>query len=81
MEHIRSNIPDLEHDFHTIIRVYANMRGLSKACCDAGILDGRETLDQFIRGFNMGHAFCNFIDAGNGKECSDDKMRGKPDLK
>ena len=25
----------------------------------------------------MGHALCDFIDAGNGKECSDDKIRGE----
>lgn len=24
----------------------------------------------------MGHTFCNSIDAGNGKEYSDDKVRG-----
>lgn len=25
---------------------------------------------------SIGHTFCNFIDAGDGKECSDDKLRG-----
>jgi hypothetical protein len=30
----------------------------------------------FVRGFNMGHPMCDFIDAGDGKEGADSKLKG-----
>ncbi|RAL12782.1 CCCH zinc finger DNA binding protein [Aspergillus homomorphus CBS 101889] len=55
--------------------VYANTPGLEKAYREAKVLRSNETLDPFIRGFNMESSQCDFIDAGNGKECSDVKIR------
>ncbi|KAK4690621.1 hypothetical protein P7C71_g6210, partial [Lecanoromycetidae sp. Uapishka_2] len=42
---------------------------------DANFLNQREAFASFIRGFNMAYPLCDFIDAGNGKECSDFKIR------
>ena len=53
------------------------MNGLNKMYGDSSILEQREDFGRFVRGFNMGHPLCDFIDAGNGKECSDDKIRGE----
>ena len=69
-------MPDTSHEFDVMIFIFANIRGLTKAYTDATIIQQREDLDRFIRGFNMGHALTNYIDAGNGKECSDTKIRG-----
>lgn len=59
-----------------MIRVYANTRGLAKTYKESGILGQTAFLEDFIRGFNMGDAMCDFVDAGTGKECSDEKVKG-----
>lgn len=61
------------------IRIYANVKGLGQAYYNAGILFDPSDVWSFMRGFNMGHPMCDFIDAGDGKECSDDKLKGKAD--
>lgn len=53
-----------------------NLKGFSKTCSDAGIVDKPEDFARFVRDFNMGDPLCYFVDAGLGKECSDDKLRG-----
>lgn len=58
------------------IRVYANVSGLSKTYRDTNIAPVDGTLEAFIQGFNMENGLCDFVDAGNGKECSDMKIRG-----
>lgn len=77
LDYLRQKLPDLQHDLEIMVRVYGNMNGLNKTYCDSSILEQRENFGRFVRGFNMGHPLCDFIDAGNGKECSDDKIRGK----
>lgn len=73
--YLKTEIPDIKHDIKILIRVYTNMTGLSKVYYDANIL--RENFGKFARSFNMSHPLNDFVDAGNGKECSDDKIRGK----
>lgn len=74
--YLTEEIPNLRNDVEVSIRVYANMKGISKLYCDANILDQREQFERFARAFNMSHPLCDFVDAGSGKECSDDKIRG-----
>lgn len=59
------------------IRVYANTKGLASAYSFNNILGSTDTLNMFVRGFNMGHPMCDFVDAGDGKECADSKLKGK----
>ncbi|PWY96343.1 hypothetical protein BO94DRAFT_580200 [Aspergillus sclerotioniger CBS 115572] len=73
--HVRDIDPQASPNIQYRIRVYANVPGLMKACREANILRSNEALDPFIRGFNMENPLCDFIDAGNGKECSDVKIR------
>lgn len=58
-----------------MVRVYANIEGLVMTYRELDITSESATM-AFIRGFNMGHAMCDFVDAGNGKECSDEKVKG-----
>ncbi|KLU92506.1 hypothetical protein MAPG_11451, partial [Magnaporthiopsis poae ATCC 64411] len=58
-----------------LVRIYANLRGLDRVYHDAGVLPAHSSLDDFVRGFNMADAGFDFVDAGNGKECSDEKVR------
>ncbi|GLA34045.1 hypothetical protein AnigIFM63309_004072 [Aspergillus niger] len=73
--HIRDIDPQASPNIQYRIRVYANVPGLMKTYREAHILRSNEALDPFIRGFNMENSLCDFIDAGNGKECSDVKIR------
>ncbi|ESZ96593.1 hypothetical protein SBOR_3015 [Sclerotinia borealis F-4128] len=57
------------------VRIYVNKKGLASAYCYNGILDSADDLDMFVRGFNMGHTMCDFVDAGDGKECADSKLK------
>ena len=63
-------------DFGIVVQVYANVEGLSKLYIRTGIHKLREDMNRFIQGFNMSHALMSVVDAGNGKECADVKMRG-----
>ena len=74
-EELKSSTPTTAPHLQVAIRVYANVKGLAKTYEDMEILS---SLDEFIRGFNMGDVMCDYIDAGNGKECSDEKVKGKP---
>jgi hypothetical protein len=57
--------------------VYANVKGMSKAYKDASILSEQYVFGEFVQGFNMADPLCDFVDAGTGKECSDEKLKGK----
>ncbi|KAL6863275.1 hypothetical protein ACO1O0_003522 [Amphichorda felina] len=63
------------HHLQVIVRVYANMKGLDKTYKELQILPEFTTIDEFVRGFNMGYSMCDYVDAGNGKECSDEKVK------
>ncbi|KAF4441584.1 hypothetical protein F53441_11988 [Fusarium austroafricanum] len=58
-----------------IVRVYANLKGLAQAYQSSGVLSSGAILEDFVRGFNMGDPLCDFVDAGNGKECADEKVK------
>lgn len=53
------------------------MKGLASTYYHSKILDSTADLDAFVRGFNMGHPMGDFVDAGDGKECADSKLKGK----
>lgn len=35
------------------------------------------SFEDFVRGFNTVHPMCDFVDAGCGKECADEKIKGE----
>ncbi|KAI4636882.1 hypothetical protein J4E93_010898 [Alternaria ventricosa] len=72
---LRSSLPDVARHVQITIRVYANMKGLAKTYKDAEIVPQVASFDEFVRGFNMGDPMCDYVDAGNGKECSDEKIK------
>ncbi|KAJ4264380.1 hypothetical protein NW762_005578 [Fusarium torreyae] len=59
-----------------MVRVYANLVGLSKALCKNG-LSGAEkrSLSSFTAGFNRSYGLADFIDAGELKENADFKLK------
>jgi hypothetical protein len=61
-----------------MVRVYANMLGLSKALARVGMV-GHEarSLSPFTAGFNRAEGLFDFVDAADKKEGSDFKIRGR----
>lgn len=62
------------------VRVYANVSGLSQTYVRLGIIPNVSVFHDFVRGFNNGHSMCDYVDAGNGKECADEKIKGTTSL-
>lgn len=61
-----------------MVRVYANFLGLSKVLSEAGIIkDEPRSLSMFTSAFTRAHELFDFVDAGEKKEGSDYKIRGK----
>jgi hypothetical protein len=52
--------------------------GLTKLYRETNLLRPGEDLSNFIRRFNMESPLCDFIDAGDDKECADVKIKGQP---
>jgi glutaredoxin-related protein len=75
--HVREVKPASSPNINYKIQVYANVTGLAKLYADTSIVGSADHLREFIRGFNMEDTLCEFVDAGNGKECSDVKIKGK----
>ncbi|KAI5460831.1 hypothetical protein BGZ63DRAFT_358947 [Mariannaea sp. PMI_226] len=73
-EKLRSSGVVTAHHLQVIIRVYANVKGLVKKYKEMEVLT-ETTFDEFVRGFNIGDVMCDYVDAGNGKECSDEKVK------
>ncbi|KAL3466900.1 CCCH zinc finger DNA binding protein [Aspergillus heterothallicus] len=74
-EHVQKVDPMMSSNTQYKIRVYANLDGLTKAYREAGVLRVDQDLRGFAQGFNMERTLCDFVDAGNGKECADAKLQ------
>ncbi|WKT53588.1 hypothetical protein QSH57_004150 [Fusarium oxysporum f. sp. vasinfectum] len=72
---LKSFDPVMSHHLQVIVRVYANLKGLAKTYKDTSILPAPDSLEAFVSGFNMGDTLCDYVDAGNGKECADEKVK------
>ncbi|KAG7408759.1 hypothetical protein Forpe1208_v011965 [Fusarium oxysporum f. sp. rapae] len=59
-----------------MVRVYANLTGLSKALCKNGLAGAeKRSLSSFTTGFNRSYGLADFIDAGELKENADFKLK------
>jgi len=67
----------VSHHLQIHVRVYTNIKGQAKTYKEMGIIpEATDKLLDFIRGFDMGDPLFDFVDAGNGKECADVKVKG-----
>lgn len=60
-----------------VIRVFANVGGLSRALKRSGAVPDLGTVREFTIGFTQAHNHTNFIDVGHGKEGADEKLKCK----
>ncbi|KAI4220568.1 MAG: hypothetical protein L6R36_007529 [Xanthoria steineri] len=74
-KYLKEEVADLQPDVEPVVWIFANMRGLGKTLVDAKILESSEDLGRFVCGFNKKFSSFDLIDAGNGKECSDAKLK------
>ncbi|KAL8708998.1 MAG: hypothetical protein Q9220_006207 [cf. Caloplaca sp. 1 TL-2023] len=74
-DYMKAGIPDGQIGLEIVVRVYTNMRGLGKTLVDNKILETTDELSRFVCGFNKKFSLFDFVDAGNGKECSDAKLK------
>ncbi|KAF9766626.1 hypothetical protein IL306_000949 [Fusarium sp. DS 682] len=59
-----------------MVRVYANLTGLSKALCKNGLAGAeKRSFSSFTAGFNRSYGLADFIDAGELKENADFKLK------
>lgn len=71
------DVPTLPSEYRIVVRIYVNMIGFSRKYQSVGILESSDGFERFIRGFNKTDPLFEIVDAGNEKECSDDKIRRK----
>ncbi|KAL8704523.1 MAG: hypothetical protein Q9201_002333 [Fulgogasparrea decipioides] len=58
-----------------IVRVYANIEGLLKKYAYIGFGEEEKALRQFVAGFTQSQPLFDFVDAGQGKERADHKVK------
>ncbi|TQN71845.1 hypothetical protein CSHISOI_03716 [Colletotrichum shisoi] len=73
---LKSVDQSLPHHLRVVARVFANLEGLAMTYTEMGVIHDPDVFYEFVRGFNMTNAMCDFVDAGNGKECADEKLKG-----
>ncbi|KAL8649552.1 MAG: hypothetical protein Q9226_005528 [Calogaya cf. arnoldii] len=73
-QHINSLNLDAENT-DVIVRAYANVRGLGKACVKNNLMKSTADLGLFANGFTGRHPLFDFVDVGLGKERADHKIR------
>ena len=72
---MKISVPDLGPHMKVVIRIFANLKGLPSTYKRLEITI-ELILFNLVRGFNMGDALSDFVDAGIGKECTDEKVKG-----
>ncbi|KAF2464465.1 uncharacterized protein BDR25DRAFT_319202 [Lindgomyces ingoldianus] len=75
IEHLREKFPKVPASVKILIRVYANVKGLAKSYSEAKVISNPAEFDSFVNGFNKEDALCDFVNAGDGKECADEKIK------
>ncbi|KAL8786114.1 MAG: hypothetical protein Q9213_002980 [Squamulea squamosa] len=77
LNNIKRHIQQYDGAMHwkIIVRVYANIEGLLKKFAYIGFTEEENALRQFVAGFTQSQPLFDFIDAGQGKERSDHKIK------
>lgn len=77
-ESIKAHLDPLQFQLH--VYVFHNRRGLMATLKRCGYAEAAVMFDDFVVGFNQAAERFAMIDAGELKEGSDHKMRGKSDV-
>ncbi|KAL8711232.1 MAG: hypothetical protein Q9220_004377 [cf. Caloplaca sp. 1 TL-2023] len=78
LEAVKHHLKDLGLDVDTtniLVRAYANVKGLGKACVKNKWMSPSAELTSFASGFTGRHPLFDFVNVGAGKERADHKIR------
>ncbi|KAF2176084.1 hypothetical protein K469DRAFT_723371 [Zopfia rhizophila CBS 207.26] len=75
LDYVRHQFPAAPANLQIVIRIYANYVGLAKTYVEAQTVPNVAFFGAFINGFNKEDPLCDFVNAGDGKECADEKIR------
>lgn len=64
----------IDPNIEIVLYVFANVYELLKLYRDSKLTRDPSEVDRFINGFNKTYPLLNFVDAGNGKGCTEDKL-------
>ncbi|KAL8995919.1 MAG: hypothetical protein Q9169_004455 [Polycauliona sp. 2 TL-2023] len=75
--YIEDSLPHIQLEQEMLVRIYINLRGLRKLYRSRGLFkdDISDGLGRFITGFNKKFPNFDIVDAGNGKEGADSKIK------
>lgn len=71
-----AKLQNLQSEYHVMINVYANKRGLIGTLLTDGVISHPNDLEAFFCRFTQSQTHFQFIDCGAGKERVDAKLRG-----
>lgn len=74
-EFVTRNLPNVTSP-KIVTHIFANIKGLGNTCYNAGIVDKPSVVDDFVRGFNESQLLFDFVDAGQSKDGTFDKISG-----
>ncbi|KAL8855474.1 MAG: hypothetical protein Q9178_007885 [Gyalolechia marmorata] len=82
LDNIKSHIQQYEGamNWKIIVRVYANLEGLLKKYAYIDFYEEKRALRQFVAGFTQSQPLFDFVDAGEGKERTDHKIKEQLNL-
>ncbi|KAL8684330.1 MAG: hypothetical protein Q9224_006431, partial [Gallowayella concinna] len=82
LDNIRRHIRHIDGamQWKIIVRIYANLDGLLKKYTYIDFVEEKKALRQFVTGFTQSQPLFDFIDAGQGKERADHKIKEQLNL-
>ncbi|KAI4099393.1 MAG: hypothetical protein LQ339_005985 [Xanthoria mediterranea] len=77
LNNIKRHIQQYEGAFHwkIVVRIYANIEGFLQKFAYIGFIEEEKALRHFVAGFTQSQPLFDFVDAGQGKERADHKIK------
>lgn len=75
-DELASRNPLTAHQVQIVVRIFADVQGLATTYSGKCVSPHTAVFGEFVRGFNVGDAMCDFLDVGREKGRSDEKIQG-----
>jgi hypothetical protein len=75
-EELASRDPFTAHQVQVVARIFADVQRLATTYGETGLIPHTAAFAEFVRGFNVGDAMCDYLDVGSEKRRSDEKIQG-----
>ncbi|KAJ4333352.1 hypothetical protein N0V87_007643 [Didymella glomerata] len=74
-EELASRDPFTAHQVQVVARIFADVQRLATTYGETGLIPHTAAFAEFVRGFNVGDAMCDYLDVGSEKGRSDEKIQ------